>query len=172
MGALREEFEYVAFRCCYCYYWNPARKQRPVAPRLTAAAERPVPASNSSESSGSDVSAPQSAAGSRRGSISKVVEEKVIEHEDKVVQNEELESEVIDGDEGSDNNTKDTETKEATSESLLGKSVEAIVNPEESVAENVETDQVTTEVESDKNTADEINIKTKDTNENVMEVDS
>ena len=20
-------------RCCYCYYWNPARKQRPVAPR-------------------------------------------------------------------------------------------------------------------------------------------
>ena len=21
------------FRCCYCYYWNPARKQRPVAPR-------------------------------------------------------------------------------------------------------------------------------------------
>jgi hypothetical protein len=32
--ALREEFEYVAYRCCYCYYWNPARKQRPVAPRL------------------------------------------------------------------------------------------------------------------------------------------
>ena len=96
----------------------------------------------------------------------------MIEHEDKVLQNEELESEVIDGDEVSDNNTKDTETKEATSESLLGKSVEAIVNPEESVAENVETDQVTTEVESDKNMADEINIKTKDTNENVMEVDS
>merc|ERR1712112_28652 len=99
-------------------------------------------------------------------------EEKVIEHEDKVVQNEEPESEVIDGDEVSDNNTKDTEAKEATSESLLGKSVEAIVNPEESAAENVETDQVTTEVESDKNTADEINMKTKDTNENVMEVDS
>ena len=96
----------------------------------------------------------------------------MIESEDKVLQNEETESEVIDGDEVSDNNTKDTETKEATSESLLGKSVEAIVNPEESVAENVETDQVTTEVESDKNTADEINIKTKDTNENVMEVDS
>ena len=34
--ALREEFEYVAYRCCYCYYWNPARKQRPVAPRLMA----------------------------------------------------------------------------------------------------------------------------------------
>merc|ERR1712203_244112 len=32
--ALREEFEYVAFRCAYCFYWNPARKQRPVAPRL------------------------------------------------------------------------------------------------------------------------------------------
>ena len=23
-----------AFRCAYCYYWNPARKQRPSAPRL------------------------------------------------------------------------------------------------------------------------------------------
>ena len=53
--ALREEFEYIAYRCCYCYYWNPARKQRPVAPRLTAAAERPVAASNTSESSGAEV---------------------------------------------------------------------------------------------------------------------
>ena len=25
--ALREEFEYVAYRCAYCFYWNPARKQ-------------------------------------------------------------------------------------------------------------------------------------------------
>ncbi|XP_067003224.1 endoplasmic reticulum junction formation protein lunapark-A isoform X2 [Anabrus simplex] len=32
--ALKEEFEYLSFRCCYCYYWNPARKQRPHAPRL------------------------------------------------------------------------------------------------------------------------------------------
>jgi len=39
--ALREEFEYVAYRCCYCYYWNPARKQRPVAPRLPEAATLP-----------------------------------------------------------------------------------------------------------------------------------
>ncbi|KAJ9582888.1 hypothetical protein L9F63_022767 [Diploptera punctata] len=32
--ALKEEFEYFAFRCCYCFYLNPARKQRPQAPRL------------------------------------------------------------------------------------------------------------------------------------------
>lgn len=32
--ALKEEFEFTAFRCCYCHYWNPARKQRPTAPRL------------------------------------------------------------------------------------------------------------------------------------------
>ena len=49
--ALREEFEYIAFRCCYCYYWNPARKQRPVAPRLTPAAERPA-VQSASDSSG------------------------------------------------------------------------------------------------------------------------
>ncbi|XP_020609320.1 protein lunapark-A-like [Orbicella faveolata] len=32
--ALKEEFEYTAFRCCYCYHLNPARKQRPIAPKL------------------------------------------------------------------------------------------------------------------------------------------
>lgn len=64
--ALREEFEYVAYRCCYCYYWNPARKQRPVAPRLPAAA---AAASASDSSSGSDMSAPPSAQQSRRASV-------------------------------------------------------------------------------------------------------
>ena len=32
--ALKEEFEYLSFRCCYCYYLNPAKKQRPFAPRM------------------------------------------------------------------------------------------------------------------------------------------
>ncbi|KAF7709573.1 endoplasmic reticulum junction formation protein lunapark-A isoform X2 [Silurus meridionalis] len=32
--ALKEEFEYVAFRCAYCYFLNPARKTRPQAPQL------------------------------------------------------------------------------------------------------------------------------------------
>ncbi|KAM3917512.1 endoplasmic reticulum junction formation protein lunapark [Leptodactylus fuscus] len=32
--ALKEEFEYVAFRCAYCFILNPARKTRPQAPRL------------------------------------------------------------------------------------------------------------------------------------------
>ncbi|XP_068990941.1 endoplasmic reticulum junction formation protein lunapark-B [Neodiprion pinetum] len=32
--ALKEEFEYFGFRCCYCNFWNPARKQKPSAPRL------------------------------------------------------------------------------------------------------------------------------------------
>jgi hypothetical protein len=66
--ALREEFEYVAYRCCYCYYWNPARKQRPVAPRLPDASTAAASAASES-SSGSDMSAPASAQQSRRGSV-------------------------------------------------------------------------------------------------------
>ena len=58
--ALREEFEYIAFRCCYCYYWNPARKQRPVAPRLTPAAERPAVQSASDSSGQWSLHSPQS----------------------------------------------------------------------------------------------------------------
>ncbi|KAM6955042.1 endoplasmic reticulum junction formation protein lunapark-A [Lycodopsis pacificus] len=50
--ALKEEFEYVAFRCAYCYFLNPARKTRPQAPRLSEVSgelkmpsEAPVPSS-------------------------------------------------------------------------------------------------------------------------------
>ncbi|XP_031714574.1 endoplasmic reticulum junction formation protein lunapark-A [Anarrhichthys ocellatus] len=50
--ALKEEFEYVAFRCAYCYFLNPARKTRPQAPRLPEVSgelkmpsEAPVPSS-------------------------------------------------------------------------------------------------------------------------------
>lgn len=32
--ALKEEFDFLSFRCCYCHFWNAARKQRPQAPRL------------------------------------------------------------------------------------------------------------------------------------------
>jgi len=63
--ALREEFEFVAYRCCYCYYWNPARKQRPVAPKLP---DQPslLAAANSS---GSNVSSAASAVQSSKGSV-------------------------------------------------------------------------------------------------------
>ncbi|EEB10329.1 conserved hypothetical protein [Pediculus humanus corporis] len=32
--ALKEEFEYIGFKCCYCFFYNPARKLRPEAPKL------------------------------------------------------------------------------------------------------------------------------------------
>jgi len=35
--ALQEEFEYVSYGCCYCYQFNPPRKQRPMGPRLPVA---------------------------------------------------------------------------------------------------------------------------------------
>jgi len=63
--ALREEFEYVAYRCCYCYYWNPARKQRPVAPKLPD--QRSFTAAASS--SGSNVSSAASAVQSSKRSV-------------------------------------------------------------------------------------------------------
>lgn len=50
--ALKEEFEYIAFRCAYCYFLNPARKTRPQAPRLPEvtgelkmSSEAPLPSS-------------------------------------------------------------------------------------------------------------------------------
>ncbi|XP_041724605.1 endoplasmic reticulum junction formation protein lunapark-A [Coregonus clupeaformis] len=42
--ALKEEFEYIAFRCAYCCFLNPARKTRRQAPRLPeVSAEAKIP---------------------------------------------------------------------------------------------------------------------------------
>lgn len=68
--ALRDEFEYIAYRCCYCYYWNPARKQRPVAPRLPDPTTAAAMSSAVSSSDSSDQSGPESANQSRRNSVS------------------------------------------------------------------------------------------------------
>ena len=40
-----------AYRCCYCHYWNPARKQRPTAPKLEASSTLRTQASTESSSS-------------------------------------------------------------------------------------------------------------------------
>lgn len=54
--ALKEEFEYIAFRCAYCYFLNPARKTRPQAPRLPEvtgelrmSSEAPLPSSGAAD---------------------------------------------------------------------------------------------------------------------------
>jgi len=39
--ALKEEFPYMAFNCCYCYQYNPARSKRPVPPKLADVKELP-----------------------------------------------------------------------------------------------------------------------------------
>ncbi|XP_067212278.1 endoplasmic reticulum junction formation protein lunapark-B isoform X2 [Linepithema humile] len=53
--ALKEEFEYFAYRCCYCGFWNPARKQKPFAPKLDFDINSPATASNTSEVTPSNV---------------------------------------------------------------------------------------------------------------------
>ncbi|KAK3597051.1 hypothetical protein CHS0354_022054 [Potamilus streckersoni] len=41
--ALKEEFEYLTFRCCYCHTLNPALKHRPSAPRIEPLMQQPNP---------------------------------------------------------------------------------------------------------------------------------
>uniref|UniRef100_A0A8C9YSV2 Endoplasmic reticulum junction formation protein lunapark n=1 Tax=Sander lucioperca TaxID=283035 RepID=A0A8C9YSV2_SANLU len=62
--ALKEEFEYVAFRCAYCYFLNPARKTRPQAPRLPeVTGELKMSSEASLPSPAADVDADQSVLG-------------------------------------------------------------------------------------------------------------
>ena len=56
--ALRDEFEYLAFRCAYCYHLNPARKKKPsLRPQTSATTlpQQPPPTSNGEQASNSQV---------------------------------------------------------------------------------------------------------------------
>ncbi|XP_063702747.1 endoplasmic reticulum junction formation protein lunapark-B [Culicoides brevitarsis] len=52
--ALQEEYEYTTFKCAFCGMLNPARKQRPIAPRLESTPERKLAARKPSSSGTSD----------------------------------------------------------------------------------------------------------------------
>lgn len=56
--ALQEEFEYFAFKCCYCSHFNPARKKRFSAPTFDA--KPSISKTITADSSDSDVSSPES----------------------------------------------------------------------------------------------------------------
>ncbi|XP_011192962.1 endoplasmic reticulum junction formation protein lunapark-A [Zeugodacus cucurbitae] len=54
--ALKEDFDYTTFRCAFCNALNPARKARPVAPRLPEQPYSPLKRdSNSSSSTPTDI---------------------------------------------------------------------------------------------------------------------
>lgn len=53
--ALREEFDYLSFRCCYCMAFNSARKKRPVAPKLEDRLMIKNKASDASDSDSGDL---------------------------------------------------------------------------------------------------------------------
>merc|ERR1712018_362744 len=79
--ALKEEFEYIAYRCCYCHYWNPARKQRPTAPKLEASALRPqVSTESSSDEEESESTAKEPETTSNSKEASKDIEKTEKEH--------------------------------------------------------------------------------------------
>lgn len=57
--ALKEEFEYLSFRCCYCSHFNSARKKKPLGPKfetpvIPPRSLRAAESSDSEKSSGSD----------------------------------------------------------------------------------------------------------------------
>ncbi|KAI4893467.1 hypothetical protein NFI96_012872, partial [Prochilodus magdalenae] len=74
--ALKEEFEYIAFRCAYCYFLNPARKTRPQAPRLSEfSVEGKMSQGPSTVALETDQSAPASASAEGNSEASGPVEE-------------------------------------------------------------------------------------------------
>lgn len=110
--ALREEFEFIAFRCCYCYSYNPARKQRPMAPRLSLQLPLPVDKEQSVDrtSSSTDDSANEGATES--------IAEDDSEHKDVVLEsgasspNEENDMQIVKPSDSDDIGTCDTENAE------------------------------------------------------------
>ncbi|KAM5152005.1 endoplasmic reticulum junction formation protein lunapark isoform 1-T3 [Mantella aurantiaca] len=87
--ALKEEFEYVAYRCAYCFFLNPARKTRPQAPRLQELSQERRPIMESLESASAmqvasdELEVQTSSDASEEGeAISPIETEEVIEEEE------------------------------------------------------------------------------------------
>ncbi|XP_063347667.1 endoplasmic reticulum junction formation protein lunapark-B isoform X1 [Pelmatolapia mariae] len=98
--ALKEEFEYLAFRCAYCYFMNPARKTRPQAPRLPEfsfekrlRAESRSPGPSPRSGTDTEESAPPSGdekeMGDCEGITKEVESERPLEEQDQLQQKEE-----------------------------------------------------------------------------------
>lgn len=98
--ALKEEFEYLAFRCAYCYFMNPARKTRPQAPRLPEfnfekrlRAESRSPGPSPRSGTDTEESAPPSGdekeMGDCEGITKEVDSERPLEEQDQLQQKEE-----------------------------------------------------------------------------------
>ena len=199
-GTPARRLKLCPLRCCYCYYWNPARKQRPVAPRLTPAAERPAVLSASDSSgqlekdwtclakphfnprySGSDISAPNSAPASRRESVSEraPAEEKPVET---TGQMEEENQVVEEREENQAESNLEVQSEEVTTNSSVPDQEQ--VNEEPTVTEEIKEEVSETEVEErEKENNEEINTveKTKEEKleteansncDNEMDVDS
>ncbi|KAK3569219.1 hypothetical protein QTP86_026536 [Hemibagrus guttatus] len=80
--ALKEEFEYVAFRCAYCYFLNPARKTRPQAPHLPEVSEGKTSLGPPTVALETDQSAPTSSPEDKSESFSSVEEKAPSEHQE------------------------------------------------------------------------------------------
>lgn len=98
--ALKEEFEYLAFRCAYCYFLNPARKTRPQAPKLPEfsyerrlRAESPSPGPAPRSRIDTEESAPPSGDEKETGDEEVCAEEVEPERQQEVMQEEEEEEE-------------------------------------------------------------------------------
>ncbi|KAM9486506.1 endoplasmic reticulum junction formation protein lunapark-A isoform 2-T3 [Clarias gariepinus] len=78
--ALKEEFEYIAFRCAYCYFLNPARKTRPQAPHLPEFSEAKINLGPSAVAMETNQNASTSSQEDKSESIGPVEEEKSSEH--------------------------------------------------------------------------------------------
>lgn len=118
--ALKEEFEYIAFRCAYCFFLNPARKMRPQAPRLPEFSFEKRQAMEGSSSTGSML--PESAPSPESQLIEDSLEEQDVldnsteQRDDKVPVTEQT-SQVIEktsGPEEMEENQEETEKEESS----------------------------------------------------------
>lgn len=124
--ALKDEFEYIAFRCCYCGFFNPARKEKQFAPTLSTRAERGLsPVIDEPESDNDNRES--------RGDSFKISEIEETPSDEKATTSEQSESQTAKqkDDVPSSDSSKDNDTPIATSQDQDALSPESVINKEE-----------------------------------------
>jgi hypothetical protein len=151
--ALKEEFDYLSFRCCYCLSFNPARKKRPIAPKLESSLS-PNKNKKSDISDSDRDSSCETDSDSESEVVTPLITEPPSDSINEYIQNDNKVTNLSDSEKLSDVEAKNSETESTVETDTNIESTEVNLNQKTNEAKNKFENEVTESVISNETTQD------------------
>lgn len=151
--ALKEEFDYLSFRCCYCLSFNPARKKRPIAPKLESSLS-PNKNKKSDISDSDRDSSCETDSDSESEVVTPLITEPPSDSINEYIQNDNKVTNLSDSEKLSDVEAKNSETESTVETDTNIESTEVNLNQKTNEAKNKFENEVTESIISNETTQD------------------